>query len=374
MFSLHVDTARTWRGGQNQVRLTVTGLRAAGHRAALVAQPQGELYRRASGPDLFPLAAAGETDVRSAWRLSRLLHRLRPDIVHAHDAHALALAALAVAFAGRQAPPLAASRRVDFHVRRNPLSRWKYGRVDRFLCASAAIRRMLIDDGVPAGRTVVVHEGVEVERIAELPALDVHQELGLPEGAPIVGNVAALVPHKGQRHLLDAAARVVAHVPDARFVIVGAGELHDTLAARIARLGLEGQVILTGFRTDALSLLKGFDLFVMSSVTEGLGTSVLDAMACGRAVVATRAGGIPESVVDGETGLLVPARDPAALASAIVRLLRDRSWREALGRAGQTRARARFSAARMVTETAAVYDDLAGRSRAGDTGHPAAAG
>ena len=106
-------------------------------------------------------------------------------------------------------------------------------------------------------------------------------------------------------------------------------------------------------------------------MTEGLGTSVLDAMACGRAVVATRAGGIPESVVDGETGLLVPTRDPAALAAAIVRMLRDRSWRQALGRAGRARARAHFSAARMVGETAAVYDALAGHRRAGSAGRPA---
>ena len=148
-------------------------------------------------------------------------------------------------------------------------------------------------------------------------------------------------------------------MPEARFVIVGAGELEGALLAQIARLGLKDHVVLTGFRTDALALLKAFDLFVMSSVTEGLGTSVLDAMACGRAVVATRAGGIPESVVDGETGLLVPTRDPAALASAVLRLLRDPDRRLALGEAGQARARARFGAARMVAETIAVYEALA---------------
>ena len=363
MFSLHVDTARTWRGGQQQVRLTVDGLRAAGQRAALVAHPRGELYRRADGePDIIPLAAAGELDLRAAWRMSRLLRRLRPDVVHAHDAHALALAAAGVALAGAGRPRLAASRRVDFHLHRNPLSRWKYRRVDRFLCASDAIRRMLIDDGIRAARAVVVYEGVDVEAIAGLPAHDVRRELELPARAPVIGNVAALAPHKGQRHLVDAAARVVAEVPDARFVIVGAGELRDALLEQIARLGLERHVLLTGFRTDALALLKGFDLFVMSSVTEGLGTSVLDAMACGRAVVATRAGGIPESVVDGETGLLVPTRDPAALASAVLRLLRAPDRRQALGRAGRARARERFSAERMVAETIAVYEALAGPS------------
>ena len=110
-----------------------------------------------------------------------------------------------------------------------------------------------------------------------------------------------------------------------------------------------------------------------TDATEGLGTSVLDAMAGGRAVVATRAGGIPESVVDGETGLLVPPRDPDALASAILRLLPDPARRRALGQAGRERVRARFSAARMVAETAAVYHDLAGDRAAPDAGHPTAA-
>ena len=191
--------------------------------------------------------------------------------MHAHDAHALAAAAVAVALAGRGWPRLAASRRVDFHVRRNPLSVGSTGRWTVSSARPTQFAAMLIDDGVPPERTAVVYEGVDVDRIAELPALDVRRELGLPEDAPVVGNVAALVPHKGQRDLVDAAARVVAEVPEARFVIVGAGELHDSLVAQVARLGLERHVVLTGFRTDALALLKGFDLFVMSSGDRGPG-------------------------------------------------------------------------------------------------------
>ena len=146
-----------------------------------------------------------------------------------------------------------------------------------------------------------------------------------------MGNVAALVPHKGQRYLIDAAAEVVRHVPDARFVIAGEGELESALRRRIAALGLEKHVVLAGFRPDIIPLHKGFDLFVMSSTTEGLGTSALDAMACGKAVIATRAGGLAEVVVDGETGLLVPVRNPHALADAIVRLLRDPELRQRCG-------------------------------------------
>lgn len=367
MFSVHVDTARTWRGGQNQVLLTVRGLRARGHRTGLVAHPRGALRRRmADGPDLFPLAPRAELDLGAAWRLSRLLRRLRPQIAHAHDAHAVALTALALALAG---PALrtrfVASRRVDFRIGANPLSRWKYRRVERFICASACIRALLIEDGIRPERATVVYEGVDVERIAAAPALDVHAEFRLPPQAPVVGNVAALVPHKGQRDLIDAAARVVRQVPEARFVIAGEGKLAAALRRRIERARLGRHVVLAGFRPDVLALHKGFDLFVMSSTTEGLGTSALDAMACGRAVVATRAGGLAEVVVDGDTGLLVPAGNPAALAAAIVRLLRDPALRARCGRAGLARARRTFDAGRMVAETVQVYERLIGAGRAG---------
>ena len=365
MFSLHVDTARTWRGGQYQALLTVLGLRRRGQRAALAAQPTGELYRRAAeNGDLYPLALRGDLDVRAAWRLSRLVRRLEPDLVHAHDAHAVAAASLALSLAGRRtAPPLVVSRRVDFHVGGNAFSRWKYRRVNRFICASSAIRDMLAADGVPPDRVSVVHEGIDIDRIERAPALDLHREFDLPPGCPIAGNVAALAPHKGQRHLVDAAARLVRQVPDARVLIVGAGALEDELTRQIRRLHLDGRVILTGFRSDVPSLLKGLDLFVMSSVTEGLGTSVLDAMAAGLAVVGTRAGGIPESVVEGETGLLTPPGDAPALARAIADLLQNTARRQSFGAAGRRRAHAAFGAERMVDETAAIYAAVAGLAR-----------
>src|SRR5881396_609643 len=125
MFSLHVDTARTWRGGQNQVLLTVNGLRAIGHRAALVAHPNGELRRRAAeGLELIPLAPRTEVDLTAAWRLARLLKRLTPDVVHAHDPHAVAMASLGLSLASRKpAPALIAARRVDFHLKKNSFSR-----------------------------------------------------------------------------------------------------------------------------------------------------------------------------------------------------------------------------------------------------------
>src|SRR5437762_911701 len=369
MFSLHVDTARTWRGGQNQVLLTVNGLRSIGQRATLVAHPLGELRQRAAeGLDLIPLAPRTEVDLTAAWRFSRLVRRLKPDVIHAHDPHAVAMASLALSFgagATHQAggPALVASRRVDFHLKGNSFSRWKHRQVDCFIAASEAIRRMLVADGVPAARTVTVHEGIDVDHVRAAPPVNVHEAFWLPHHAPVVGNVAALVPHKGQRYLVEAAHLVVQEMPDVRFVILGEGELREHLEKQIHEHHLEKHVLLPGFRTDVLGCIKGFDLFVMSSVTEGLGTSLLDAMAASRPIVATAAGGIPEIVEDEVNGLLVPPRDHHALADAIVRALKDDDMRR-LGDAGFARVRERFTVERMVGATAAVYARVARRGHA----------
>src|SRR5215207_4473762 len=134
MFSLHIDTARTWRGGQNQVLVTVLGLRAVNQRAMLVAHPRGELRRRAEeGLEFLPLAPMTEMDLSAAWRLSRVVHQLRPDIIHAHDPHGVAMAALALSMSTQpKRARLVAARRVDFRLKGNALSRWKYDQVDCF--------------------------------------------------------------------------------------------------------------------------------------------------------------------------------------------------------------------------------------------------
>ena len=365
--SIHIDTARTWRGGQNQVLQLVTGLEGAGQPAVLVAHEGGELRRRArEGLRFFGFTPRSEFDAHAGWQLGRILADVAPDVVHAHDPMGVALAAMALRMQPLQKAPLVvAARRVDFHLKRHAFSRWKYRQIDVFIAASRLIARVLEDDGIPPDRIETVRDGVNLDHIDLQPVVDAHGAFWLPAGAPLVGNVAALVAHKGQKHLVAAAKRVVQTLPDTRFLIVGEGELRGALERQIRDLGLQHHVTLTGFRTDALSLMKSFDLFVMSSVTEGLGSAVLEAMACGRAVVGTRAGGIPEAVVEGETGLLVPPHDDAAMAEAIVSLLSDAGRRERFGRAGRARVEAEFSIDRMVEHTLAVYDRrLAQRSAA----------
>ena len=360
MFSLHIDTSRGWQGGQSLILHTVLGLRALGHRAVLVAHPDGELRRRMrEGLDLIPLAPCGEVDLAAAWRLSRVVKRLTPDVIHAHDPHAVAMASTALSIASPSPkPPLIASRRSASHLARTSLSRWEYSQVDCFIANSVDIRDRLVAEGIPLAKTTIVTEGVDVERIVRMPAASVHAAFYLPTHAPVIGNVAALVPHKGHHHLIDAAALVVREVPDARFVIVGDGELREALEKHVRDKHLERHVFLAGFRADALELTKGFDLFAVSSVTAGACTALLDAMAAEKAAVATTAGAMSELIVDGETGFLVRPRDHAAMAERLVVLLKNPQLRSRMAEAALGRARERFTVERMVEDIAAVYERL----------------
>ena len=360
MFSLHIDTALGWRGGQSLVLHTVLGLRALGQRAALVAHPDGDLLRRLrEGHDLVPLAPRGEVDLSAAWRLSRVLKQLAPNIVHAYDPHAVAMASTALSIAAPSPkPPLVTSVRTATHLAHNSFARWKYSQIDCFVANSTFVRDRLIADGVPPEKTTIVNQGVDVERIVQMSAPSVHAAFYLPTHAPVVGNVAALSPDKGHHHLIDAAQVVVREVPDARFVIVGDGELRESLEKHVRDRHLERHVFLAGFRADALDLTKAFDVFAASPIAGGLCTALIEAMAASKSAVATAVGAIPEVIVDGETGFLVTPRDHATMATKLILLLKDSALRDRMGAAALARARARFAVGRMVKETAAVYERL----------------
>ena len=329
----------------------------------LVAHREGELFRRASeGPDLVPLAPVNEIDLATAWKLSKIIREWKPEIVHAHDPHAVSMASLAMSFSAPDPrPKTIASRRVDFHLQSHAFSQWKYRQVDGFIAASHAIKQILVSDGIPAGRIEVVHDGIDVEKIQHRPVIDVHAEYWLPHGVPVIVNVGALVGHKGQKYLIEAMPLVLREVPDAHLIIFGEGDLRAPLEKQIKQLALAKRVLLPGFREDVMSLMKSADLFVMASVTEGLGSAVLDAMAMGHAVVGTRAGGIPEAVVPDETGLLVEPADAKALAAAIVRLLKDADLRKQLGEAGRARVTEHFGVDRLVDGTLEAYSRIASR-------------
>jgi len=198
------------------------------------------------------------------------------------------------------------------------------------------------------------------------PREDVRRGLGILPGELLVLSVGSLTRQKAQHVLIEAFAPVSAAAPGARLVIAGDGPLRAPLEDRIGTLGLGGRVTLAGAREDAADLMEACDLFVLSSEREGLPMTVLEAMRAGRAVVSTRIGGTPEAVVDGETGLLVPVGDAPALGRALANLLADPERRHAFGEAGRRRWVERFTAARMVADTEALYRaDLGARRSTG---------
>jgi glycosyltransferase involved in cell wall biosynthesis len=353
---IHVDSARGWRGGQNQALLTAAGMAARGHDVVLACRAGGALAERAraEGVAVREMGFGGDLSPAAVLSLAAALRKMRPDVVQLHDPHAVSTGLLARRLAGPVA--LVGTRRVDFGLR-GPLSRRKYAACHRVIAVSEAIAAVLRRDGLVPDRLRVVHEGVP-DRPARPGGREALRELGVPEDAAVVGNVAALTGHKDQATLLAAAAKVAVRVPEARFVIVGEGELRSRLEALSRDLGLEGRCIFAGFRADLDRLIPAFTVFCLSSHMEGLGTSLLDAMAFGVPVVATAAGGIPEAVIDGITGRLVPPRDPDALAAGLVEALEDPARRAAWGRAGRQRFQQRFTADRMVEATLAVYAEL----------------
>jgi glycosyltransferase involved in cell wall biosynthesis len=245
---------------------------------------------------------------------------------------------------------------VDFPLR-GAFSRRKYAACDRIIVVSQAIGAIVEGGGLDAGRVRLVYGGV-VDRPPRPGGREALAELGVPPGAPVVGNVAALTGHKDHATLVEAMARLRPRAPEARLVIAGEGELRPALEALVRQRGLEDRVIFAGFRRDLDRILPAFSVFCLSSHLEGLGTSVLDAMAFALPVVATAAGGIPEAVEDRVSGRLVPPRDPGALADALAEVLGDEERRRALGAAGRQRFLQRFTTDHMVDETVRVLSEV----------------
>ncbi len=396
---LHVDTEMGWRGGEQQVAWLVEGLLARGMgRQVIAANPASALERhaRAAGWDVAPLRMRGGWNLSAARELARIATKHRIDLVHAHTAHAHTLAWLGIARNGiaapegetganalRSFPPVVVTRRVDFPIATGifaSLRRAKYLHPRIALIAiSRGVRDVLVQGGVPAERIHLVHSAIDPSRLDSPPPerRKLRAELGIPpdKGTVLIGNVAALSDHKGQVYLIQAAARLRDRlsasgggnggtVPDFLVAIAGEGEERPRLESEIERLRLADCVRLLGHRRDVPDCLAAFDIFCMPSHLEGLGTSILDAMWMRLPVVAARAGGIPDVIEDRANGLLVPPRDPEALARALETLFRDAELRRRLGESGRRTIEKSFLVHTMVEGTLRVYEKALGPPRA----------
>jgi sugar transferase (PEP-CTERM/EpsH1 system associated) len=310
---------------------------------------------RALGIDVFDAQMRNKADLPALLRLYRHVRRIRPAILHTSLFHANLPGRVLGRIAG--VPIIICSERTMAMEPqwRYRVNRWTIGLVDRVIAVSDSVRDFCVSHiGLPAEKLVVIYNGVELPKGPFPSPREARAGLGLPAEGPVIGAVSRLEPVKGTSFLIQA----LAQVDNATLVVIGDGAERTALKALAQDLGVAGRIQWTGHRRDVPTLLPAFDLYVQPSLHEGMPNTILEAMAAGLSVVATAVGGTPEVVDDGITGLLVPPRDPDALAGAITALLRDPSLRHKMGRAGPERVKDHFSLEQMVQQTQALYECL----------------
>jgi glycosyltransferase involved in cell wall biosynthesis len=308
---LQVDSGREWRGGQVQVWLLCRELgREAGIEQVLVTRQDSELARRAAANGTTVRGATWQIglDPRAWWQLRRTIAAFQPDIIHVHDSHALTLVATVA-----RSRTVVATRRAEFHI--GPFGAWR--RPDRIIAISEAVKRVLVGDGIASDAIDVVPDGIDVEEVrrAASPPLDIRRQLRIAASSPIAVSAAALTGEKDQGTIVRAAQCARALDGQLHWIIAGEGPMRASLTAEIAGLELQDRVHLVGWLDRIEALIGEASVFVLSSKREGLGSVILTALALGRPVVATAAGGIPE-ILPPEN--LVPVGSADALAHRVV--------------------------------------------------------
>jgi glycosyltransferase involved in cell wall biosynthesis len=341
---LHVDAGRSWRGGQRQVFLLATGLRDLGYRTLIVAPTGSPLIRRAehAGLPTYRLTLRGEWDIRSARELRAVAGEWRADIVHAHDARAHSIARLALL--GKRKTRLIVTRRVAFTPKQVRL-KYRHG-IDAFIAISNAVKAVMVKAGVPADRIDVVYSGLPAP-VVKRPR-NWRRERGWPTTTIVCGIVGAMTQEKG----LDLVGGIARRLPGevfrrTRLVLLGGKGKGGTSVS-----GVEG--FDAGFVEEIHDAMAGLDVLWHPAKSEGLGTSVIDAMALGVPPIAFSVGGLPEVIEDGKSGLLIPAGDVQAFMRGAAELITNDALRARLGEGAKVRAR-EFSVKRMIERTAEVY-------------------
>ena len=343
--------------------------------AGLVGEAEGDyLALHGADPERFIVVPAlgreveGGRDWSAFWTLVRLMRRFRPHVVHTHTAKAGALGRLAAAFC--RVPVVVHTYHGHvFDAYFSPLEtrlvvlaeRVLAGRASALVAVTDRVRRDVLARGIGRpDRVVVVPLGLDLDPMLAAPARrgELRRELGLAADAPVVGIVARLVPVKAHETFLQAVRDIAPVRPDAVFLIVGDGERRGPLEAMARDLGVSARVRFLGWRADLDRLYADLDVVVLTSKNEGSPVALIEAMAAGRPVVSTRAGGVEDVVSHDRTGLVVPVGDACAVARAVLDLLEDPAKAAAFGAAARTAVVPRFASARLVDDIDALYRRL----------------
>lgn len=362
MSLFQIDSGKEWRGGQRQSFFLAKGLKEKGYDFQFVVQPGSPLHKKALQAQLplLPLNIPHELSISSVLRLNFWMRKRKCQLVHFHDAHSLAVGLVAASLA--KVPLKVNSRRVDFPLKKNYLSRLKYRRnnIDLTIAVSERVKEVLVKEGLEPRKIEVIPDGIDFTPFEKVTSsYYLHQELSFSPEDFLVGIVAHLADHKGHKYLIQATEILREKAPRIKVIIVGEGPLKMKLDRQVKETHLQNMVFFLGFREDIPQILASLDLFVLSSYLEGMGSTLLDAMISRLPVVATKVGGIPEVISHEQTGLLVPPRNPQALAGAILRLYKDRNLATKLGNKGYEVVHERFSAEAMARKIINLYHQKA---------------
>jgi glycosyltransferase involved in cell wall biosynthesis len=355
---LHIDPERHWGGGEAQVLGLLSYLAERGHRNDLLTHPDGRLFRESQVLSVrtIPLVVRNDLDLRPIPRLRRLIRDENYDIVHFHTKRAHALSFWLSS--GVPRPKCVVTRRMDYPETNNWYTRCLYNRkVEGVVAISQKIFELLVQAGVEPEKIRLIHDGIDPRPFES--AANTHD---MNSECVVVGMAAVLEERKGHRFLLEAARRLKTQGCRIQYRLAGDGSLRQSLEKTVTRLGLKDDVQFCGFVSDIPTFLSQVDIFVLPSLFEGLGVSVLEAMAAGKAVIASRVGGLAEIVLDGVTGFLVMPGNAEVLAATIAKLADDRSLSRVMGQRGRARLKEHFTLAQMASTNEAYYYGLLGRS------------
>jgi len=368
----HITTGGDRGGAKTHLLTLLPRLKQEEYRVKLICLNDGPLAaegrEQGLAVEVYPLT--GMWDLSVIWRLAAGMRRESVGIIHTHGVRAN--------FCGRIAARLAGVPQVlttvhslvtlDYHTKlQNILSGWAERMTapltDRFIAVSGALGQKLIQAGIPPRKVVVIRNGIDTSAYRQPPAAVIaagRQSLGLPPAGPVVGVIGRLVPVKAYDDFLAAAALVSRARPDVKFLITGDGPGEASLRDLARSLGLTDKVIFAGFRRDIPVVLAGLDVFVISSVSEGLPLVLLEAMAAGRPAVCTAVGGIPEVITDGVNGMLVKVHDTGELAAKVLAILQDKELSASLGARAQATVAEHFDADLQAAAMDRLYGEVLG--------------
>ncbi|AHM60220.1 glycosyltransferase [Flammeovirgaceae bacterium 311] len=330
---LHLSSETSWRGGEQQIAYLIEELSALGVDNIVACQKGSpfEAYCQKKGIPYISLSFRNSFDLTTSLGVKQLCSREKADLVHIHSSKSHGVAILADMMGNKL--PLILSRRVDFPPKSNVFTSQKYNypRIRRILCVSEAIRQVMLPHIVEKEKVHTVYSGIDLKKFdSPQPANYLRTQFEISRQQLLVGNISAIAPHKDYYTFVDTAEELLRRKLPLKFLIIGKGPEEAAIKAYVQNKGLQEQIYFPGFLNNIQQILPELDIFLMTSETEGLGTTLLDAFAAKVPVVATRAGGIPEIVRHEQTGLTAAVKDVQGLANAVELLVKQEEYRKQL--------------------------------------------